>query len=390
MYRAIPAIGTLAVLLNAGPASAQLFSSWYDPCNCCRPVVCQPAYQTVPVTEYREIRQTVQRPVMETQYVDREVTEYHPVTEQRTAEIPTVEYVNVTENQTVTRDMGQWCTTYRCNPKMAPCQYDPRPGVAGWLNRSGYRIRSAFTPNVIAQRHYVPNVVAYNVPVTRQVAQHSTRKVAYNVTRMEPRTTTRKVAINTVRYVSQEIVQTQPVTVMRTVPIGSTFAYASPSGGSQSALAPQPDSIGGGSRSANSQNNDLGTGSKFTRDPQSSLNQKTTTDPIRRSSFPAQPPQQEAETPAPEPEQIVPTAAAPAPTKSVPSRPRVRLKKKKPSWANPPSTWPPRRSNKRRTLQDSSSAAPVSRRCPFLCAEKISRGRFERYLRGGAATRKRV
>src|SRR4029079_17704620 len=126
MYRAVSALGTLVVLFNAGTASAQWFSNWYDPCRCCRPTVCcQPAYQTVPVTEYRQIHQTVQRPVTETQYVDREVTEYQPVTEQRTAEIPTVEYVKVTENQTVTRDMGQWCTSYHCNPKMAPCQYDP-------------------------------------------------------------------------------------------------------------------------------------------------------------------------------------------------------------------------------------------------------------------------
>jgi hypothetical protein len=318
MYRAVSALGTLVVLLNAGTASAQWFSNWYDPCRCCRPVVCQPAYQTVPVTEYREIRQTVQRPVMETQTVDREVTEYHPVTEERTAEIPTVEYVNVTENQTVTRDMGQWCTSYHCNPKMAPCQYDPRPGMIGWLNRSGYRIRSAFTPDVVAQRHYVPNVVAYNVPVTRQVAQHSTRKVVYNVTRMEPRITTRKVAINTIRYVSQEIVQTQPVTVMRTVPIGSTFAYAvGPAGsGSTTATRPQPDSIGGGSRTAD--NHDGSSSEPFKR-KSTSMNDKNTADPIKRMSNPV--PQESQKPAADAPEPASPTAQDMRP---VPSVVRVR------------------------------------------------------------------
>ncbi len=319
MYRVVSALGTLVVLCNAGTASAQWFTNWYDPCRCCRPAY-QPAYQTVPVTEYREIRQTVQRPVMETQYVDREVTEYQPVTEQRTAEIPTVEYVNVTENQTATRDMGQWHTSYYANPKMCPCQYDPRPGVVGWLNRSGYRIRSAFTPNVIAQRQYLPNIVAFNVPTTRQVAQHSTRKVVYNVTRIEPRTTTRKVAVNTVRYVSQEIVQTQPVTVMRTVPIGSTFAYAvGPAGsGSQTALQPQPDAIGGGSRTANSQDNDFDGAAKapFKRE---SSNQKTNSIPAKPMSNPA--PQETQKPSADASEPPSPTAQG---TRIVPSIVRVR------------------------------------------------------------------
>jgi hypothetical protein len=228
----------------------------------------QACYQSVPVTEYHEVRQTVQRPVMETKYVDREFTEYQPVTEERVAEVPTVNYVTVTENQTCTRDMGGWQTYCQHHPKMAPCQYDPRPGIVGAWNRAGYRIRSAFTPSVTTHRQYVPNIVAYNVPVTRQVAQYGTRKVAYNVTRMVPTTTTRKVAINTVRYVSEEIVRQQPVTVMRQVPIGSTIAFGGTYiNGSQTALAsPTPDPISD-SRTADRDNDELGAApKKFSRE----------------------------------------------------------------------------------------------------------------------------
>jgi hypothetical protein len=102
----------------------------------------------------------------------------------------------------------------------------------------------------------MPNVVSYQVPVTRQVAIRGTRKVTYQVTRMQPYTTTRKVAVNTVRYVSTNVVERHPVTVWRTIPIGSTVAYAYP-GTTTTALAPTPDPIGGAkgnspSRTANS------------------------------------------------------------------------------------------------------------------------------------------
>jgi hypothetical protein len=237
----------------------------------------QACYQSVPVTEYHEVRQTVQRPVVEEKYVDREFTEYQPVTEERFAEVPTVNYVTVTENQTCTRDMGGWQTYQQCHPKMAPCQYDPRPGFIGAWNRAGYRIRSAFTPSVTTHRQYVPNIVAYNVPVQRQVAQYGTRKVAYNVTKMVPTTTTRKVAVRTVRYVSEEIVRQHPVTVMRQVPIGSTIAFGGPiGGGSQTALAsPTPDPISG-ERTADRENDEFGNApKKFSRE---SSNIKKTND----------------------------------------------------------------------------------------------------------------
>lgn len=220
--RLASAVGGLALAASAGTASAQIYPGV---CECVTPIV-QQRYQTVPVTEYRQVKQVVQRPVVETEYVEQPVTEFHPVVETRTAEVPTVTYHDVVEHQTVMRDMGHWQTRYECVPKLHPCQYDPRPGLLGWLNRTGYSIRSSLTPSMIAHRDYVPNVVAQTVPVTRRVAEHGTRQVTYNVTKMVPTQTTRTVAVNKVRYEAQEITATQPVTVMRTVPIGTSVAYA--------------------------------------------------------------------------------------------------------------------------------------------------------------------
>ena len=236
--RLASAVGGLALAASAGTASAQIYPGV---CECVTPIV-QQRYQTVPVTEYRQVKQVVQRPVVETEYVEQPVTEYHPVVETRTAEVPTVTYHDVVEHQTVMRDMGFWQTRYECVPKLHPCQYDPRPGLLGWLNRTGYSIRSSLTPSMIAHRDYVPNVVAQTVPVTRRVAEHGTRQVTYNVTKMVPTQSTRTVAVNKVRYVAEEITATQPVTVMRTVPIGTSVAYArTPLGVTATALVPAAD-----------------------------------------------------------------------------------------------------------------------------------------------------
>ena len=198
----------------------------------------------MPVTEYREIRQTVQRPVVETAYVDQPCTEYVPVTEAKTATIPTCNYRDVTEMQTRCVNCGYWQTTCQQNCRMSPCQYDGRPGFAGWLNRTGYSFRSAFTPRYTVRRHWIPQQVVQQVPVTRRVAEYGTREISYNVTRMVAQHTTRKVAVNTVRMVAEEVTSMQPVTVMRTIPTGTSIAYASPYGfGSATALAPTADPI---------------------------------------------------------------------------------------------------------------------------------------------------
>jgi len=249
--RALTVGASLALLSLTSTASAQ----WYASGNsCCAQPIRQVCYRTVPVTEYRQVRQTVQKPVYETKWVNRQFTEYRPVTESRTATIPTVSYENVTELKTVCRNAGYWRTRYQCNPKMSPCQYDNRPHLLGWLNRTGYSIRQTFTPRVIAFREYVPQVVAQQVPVTRRVVHRGTRQVSYKVTRLVPHTTTRKVAIRTVRYVAQQIVTTRPVTVMRTIPIGTTVAYAY-GVPTTTALGPQPTPVGTTKRTADAKRN---------------------------------------------------------------------------------------------------------------------------------------
>jgi hypothetical protein len=246
MSRAICVWGILLLLYaDAG----QAFAQWYpggNPCVCVQPQpVAQVSYQTVPVTEYQQVKRTVSQPVVETKYVDQTVTAYRPVTETRTVSVPTTSYQNVTECQNVTRNMSHWQTQYVANQRLHPYQYDNRRNLFGAMNRVGYRMRSAFTPSVSARRQYVPNVVTQVVPVTRRVAIQGTRQVTYNVTRMEPYTTTRKVAVNSVRYVKKEVVSTQPVTVMRTVPIGSTVSFGYPGIGTatQTVSQPIPDPI---------------------------------------------------------------------------------------------------------------------------------------------------
>lgn len=243
--RSLSVLTVLATLVSAQSARAQ----WYpgsNPCECVQPVT-QPVYQTVPVTELQQVTRTVEVPHVETEWVDEEVTAYREVVEPRTVEVPTVAYQSVTECQTVQQNAGFWTTRLEHRPKVAPCQYDNRPGVMGWLNRTGYSIRSAFTPTVKAHREYVPQTVTRAIPVTRQVAIPSTRQVTYNVSKMVPYTTTRKVARNRVTMVKRDVIEQRPVTVMRTVPAGarttflSTPLYGVPA--ARTVLAPTSDPI---------------------------------------------------------------------------------------------------------------------------------------------------
>ena len=230
--------GTFAQLAPSSPAMELRVPQIPCACSTLAPWSQQPAHAClgdrvshVAVTEIHECRQTVQRPVVEQQLVDHQVTEMHPVCETQTANVPTVSYQTVTECQTRTRDAGQWVKSYQVQNRVSPCEYDPRPGFAGWMNRTGYSLRMAFTPTVTTQHQYVPNVITESVPVTRQIAIPGTRQVAYQVTRMVPVTTTRKVAVNSVRMVAQEVVTRHPVTVMR--PVGSV-------GSAQAVLTPAP------------------------------------------------------------------------------------------------------------------------------------------------------
>lgn len=256
VQRMAPAWCAVVVLVGANSASAQWFPfAMGRECNCssqqamtvsaapmttaCAQPVVQTCYQTVPVTEYQQVKQVVKKPVVETKYVSEDYVEYRPVTETRKAMIPTVTYQDVQECQTVYRDAGYWVTQYQPNCKLSPCQVDGRPGFMGWMNRTRHEITSAFTPAYTANRQYVPRTVAQTIPTTRKVAIQTQREVAYNVTNWVAENKTRQVAVNSVRYEDTEVTALQPVTVMRTVPIGTQTVMAPYGvGGTQSAFLP--------------------------------------------------------------------------------------------------------------------------------------------------------
>ncbi len=221
---AFSALAGAAVLTSASAVSAQWFSS--PGCGCAtQPVarpVAQQCFQQVPVTQYQQVKHKVRRPVTEVSYVDQPVTTYRPVVETKTVDVPVTTYQNVTEYQTRTTQTGSWQTNYHCRQKLSPCQYDPSPSPLGWLNRSAYRIRSAFTPKVVATRQFVPRTCTAQVPVTRRVAVQSVRQQTYKVTKYVPEQTTRRVAVNKVRWVEEEVVAMKPITVMQTVPVTRT------------------------------------------------------------------------------------------------------------------------------------------------------------------------
>ena len=188
--------------------------------------VVQPVYDTVHVTEYQAVKQKVSRPVTETKWVDQAVTEMRPVTTQRTANVPTVEYQTVTENKQVQKQVGYWATKTEAVNKVSGCAYDNRPGVVGWMNRTGHDMRNALTPNTKVSRTFVPQTMTCTVPRSKQVAVQGMKQVTYNVTSMVAQQTTRKVAVNTVRYVEEEVTAMKPVTVARTMQVGTRISYA--------------------------------------------------------------------------------------------------------------------------------------------------------------------
>ena len=263
-FRILLWIAVVTVVVQFVPsATAQFYSGGCASCAGSAPVAttvssCTPiqpvysaCYQRVPVTTYKPEKVTVEKPYYETEYEDQKVTYYEPVTRRRTIEVPTVSYRTVQENRTIHRDLGQWKTNYHPIAKCAPCQIDPRPGLFGWLNRTGYAFRNSLTPNYRTSRQYVPNMVACNVPYTRQVAVHGTKKVVVNETEMVARTKTERVAVRKLHWKKEVVTINRPVTAYRTVPIGSSLAYGGFGGGrvayvvddddTQTALGPEPD-----------------------------------------------------------------------------------------------------------------------------------------------------
>ncbi len=208
-----------------------------------QPVV-HPVYDTVQVTEYQPVRQRVQKPIYETKYVDQSVTVMQPVTQQRTVNVPTVDYQAVTEYKKVQKQVGYWVTKNEATGKVSPCQYDNRPTMLGAVNRAGYQMRTAFTPQTKTTRQFIPQTMTCTVPCTKKVAVQGMKQVTYNVTSMVPTQTTRKVAYNTVRHVEEEITVMKPVTVTKTMQVATRISYApvgSGAGGGQTALQPTPD-----------------------------------------------------------------------------------------------------------------------------------------------------
>jgi hypothetical protein len=239
----------LALVAAAQPAQAQLFP-FGGACDCPQPAVqcaqpvMQTCYQTVPVTEFQPAKQVVRKPYIETKYVEQPVTEYHPVTETKVANVPTTTYQDVTEYRQVCRNTTQYVRQLEPVCKPSPCEIDSRPGMLGWLNRSTYDFASMFTPAYRTRVTAIPQTYVQNIPVTRRVAIQGTRQVAYNVTTMVAAQSTRRVAMNTVAYRDEEVTVMKPVTVMRTVPIGSAMAFGVPLyGAPRTAFGPTPDPI---------------------------------------------------------------------------------------------------------------------------------------------------
>jgi hypothetical protein len=203
-----------------------------NPCPCLVPVQ-DTVYREVPVVEYRAEERTVQRPVARTEYVERPITRYRTEYETRTAQVCQMSYQQVSECQQQVVNRSRWQTVYQPIPKMAPCQYDPNPTLLGWMNRTGYSIRSAFTPNYMPRRQFVPNVTVQNIPVTRTVAVPQMQEVAYQVAKLVPYEDTERVAVTRIENVEEKITVQVPYTTTRTVAVGTQTRYAyAPIGGS--------------------------------------------------------------------------------------------------------------------------------------------------------------
>lgn len=229
-------IGPMAAPIVTGPCMTAPVA--YNNCPCMQAVP-QTVYRDVPVTQYRTVQKQVKQPKIVTVMEERDVTVYKTVTEQRTANVPSYEYQTVTENVPRTVNQSYWRTVYQPVCKVSPCQYDNRPTFLGEMNRLGYAMRSAFTPNQIARREFVPNVCQYQVPVQRQVAIPTTRQVTYNVARVVPVQEKQQVAVQKTIWEDTTVTAYEPYTTTRRVAVGTSMQYAfvDPYGGSTATAA---------------------------------------------------------------------------------------------------------------------------------------------------------
>jgi hypothetical protein len=157
-------------------------------------------------------------------------------------DVPSYITQQVTEMRPVTLNQSYWQTQWQAVPKYSPCTYDSRPGLLGEMNRMGYAMRNAFTPNYVARREFVPNVVASQVPVTRSVQVPTTRQVTYNVSKLVPVTTTQKVPVQRTVWEDHTYTAMVPVTTTQRVAVGTRtrMVYSGDMGVTASAAEPVP------------------------------------------------------------------------------------------------------------------------------------------------------
>ena len=202
------------------PAPAPVTTAVVQACPQYMQPIHQTMYRDVPVTQYRPVKKMATRQVMKTKMVDKPVTTYKQVVETKMQEVPTTTYQTITEMKQVVNNRSHWQTTMQPVPKMSACQYDPRQGMLGSMNRSAYNFRQAFTPDNIPRKEFVPQVCVCNVPTQRTVAVPTTRQVAYQTTRLEPVTVMQQVATYVPETVEEEVTVMEPYTVTKTMAVG--------------------------------------------------------------------------------------------------------------------------------------------------------------------------
>ncbi len=206
-------------------------------CQCLQPVTHMVAHQ-VQVTEHQQVQRIEKRPVTRMRTVSKQVTAYRQEMENKVVEVPAVTYQTVTEMQDRTINKSRWQTVSQPVPKMSSCQYDNRPGFTGSMNRMGYSMRTAFQPNFVTHRQFIPQVCQCKVPVQRQVAVQTTRQMTVSTAKMVPYQTTQQVAEAYTDYEDVTVTTMVPHTVTKTVHVPTTrYALVDPNTGM--AVAPQ-------------------------------------------------------------------------------------------------------------------------------------------------------
>ena len=176
-------------------------------------------WKPVDYTEEREESYRVRRPVSETVMQQYEYTEQTPVTAFKTQYVDRGGFVD----QQVLHP-GQVRNRLRWTG--SGYGVDGRTGQAVYY-RSGFNWVPQVSPGVIeTRRHYVPNVVGVQVPVTEYRARTVVAERPVQRTRMEEYTETRKVPV-TVRKWEKEIRETEVPTTVRK-PIIKRVTYRIP------------------------------------------------------------------------------------------------------------------------------------------------------------------